>query len=345
MTHPLSTAAVLASANGPASLVPTPGKLDAVVNAAISGHPRLLEKMMDGLGQLATNLVLAALIALVTVWVSGWVAGLVKRAIGRLARANGAQSILQTFVPSFVRWAILLFGLIAVLEQLGVKTTSILAIIGAASLAIGLALQGSLSNVAASVMILILRPYRIGDYVEINGKMGTVRGLDLFGTRLADPDNLDIFMPNSKVFGEMIINYSSPSNRRMELNFRLDYDDDADQALAALKDCIAADKRVLAKPEPWAGITALGETAVTVTLRAWAPVGVYWDVRYAMLKRVKDRFQAEGFRVPYPRQINTESEPRAVDPARAPREPATEPPPKPAPRTIASNQPTSQDGT
>lgn len=330
----------------PAPLVPTPGKVDAVVQAAMDGHPRLLQRMMDGLGEMATNLVVAALIALVTVWVSGWVARLIKRAIGRLSRVNGGESILQTFVPSFVRWAILIFGLIAVLEQLGVKTTSILAMIGAASLAIGLALQGSLSNVAASVMILILRPYRIGDFVEINGKMGTVRGLDLFGTKLADPDNLEIFMPNSKVFGEMIINYSSPSNRRMELNFRLDYEDDADHALAVLKDCVAADKRILAKPESWTGITALGESAVTLTLRAWAPVGIYWEVRYAMLKRVKDRFKAEGFRVPYPRQINTDTEPRA--PARKAAAKAAEAEPdaktKTGRRKSSGNQPTSQDG-
>ncbi|QUD90872.1 mechanosensitive ion channel family protein [Phenylobacterium montanum] len=310
----------------------------------MDGHPRLLQRMMDGLGQMAVNLVVAALIAVVTIWVSGWVAGLVRRAIGRLSRTNGNESILQSFVPSLARWAILIFGLIAVLEQLGVKTTSILAILGAASLAVGLALQGSLSNVAASVMILILRPYRIGDFVEINGKMGTVRGLDLFGTRLADPDNLEIFMPNSKVFGEMIINYSSPSNRRMELNFRLDYDDDADHALAVLKDCIAADKRILAKPEPWTGITALGDSAVTVTLRAWAPVGTYWDVRFAMLKRVKDRFKAEGFRVPYPRQISTETEPRAAARKHAPRRAEPDAPPKASRRKSSANQPTSQEG-
>ncbi len=333
---------LLAAAAHPVPIVPTPSHVDAVVQAAIDGHPRLLERMMNGFGEFATNLAIAALIAIVTVWISGWVAGLTKRALGRLARSGG-DSVLQSFVPSSVRWAILIFGLIAVLEQLGVKTTSILAMIGAASLAIGLALQGSLSNVAASVMILILRPYRIGDFVEINGKIGTVRGLDLFGTRLADPDNLEIFMPNSKVFGEMIINYSSPSNRRMELNFRLDYDDDVDQALAALKDCIAADERILAKPEPWAGITALGESAVTVTLRAWAPVGAYWDVRFAMLRRVKDRFKAEGFKVPYPRQVNADPEPRATAPARKP-SPTPETPAKQARRKNSGNQPPSQGG-
>jgi len=315
-----------------------------VVQEALDGHPRLLERMINGFGEFATNLAIAAVIAIVTVWISGWAARLVRRALGGLSRTGG-DSVLQSFMPSFVRWVILIFGLIAVLEQLGVKTTSILAMIGAASLAVGLALQGSLSNVAASVMILILRPYRIGDFVEINGKMGTVRGLDLFGTRLADPDNLEIFMPNSKVFGEMIINYSSPSNRRMELNFRLDYDDDVDQALAALRDCVAADKRILAKPEPWAGLTAMGESAVTVTLRAWAPVGVYWDTRFDMLRRVKDRFKAEGFKAPYPRQINVEMEPRGAA-ARPDHQPAVaQKAAAPSKRRKSSgNQPPSQGG-
>lgn len=302
------------------AILPTPHKLDHVVQAALDGHPRLLESMLDGLGKMATSLVVAILIAAFTIWASGAIAKLIKRALGRLARSNG-DTLLQSFASSFVRWAVLIFGLVVVLEQLGVHTTSILAMLGAASLAIGLALQGALSNVAASVMILILRPYRIGDFVEINGKMGTVRGLDLFGTKLADPDNLDIFMPNSKVFGEMIINYSSPGNRRMELNFRIDYEDDLDLALSVLADCIKADKRILSKPEPWTGVTALNESAVVITLRAWAPVADYWDARYGMLKRVKERLQAKGLRVPYPRQISTET-PLRAEPRISAEEPA-----------------------
>ncbi|HEY2658368.1 MAG TPA: mechanosensitive ion channel family protein [Caulobacteraceae bacterium] len=328
-----------------APILPTPGRMDTIVKLALDGHPRLLERLLDGLGQVATNLLVALLIVALTVWASGWIAGLVRRALGRIGRHHVGDTLLQSFISSFVRWAILIVGLVAVLQQLGVQTTSILAMLGAASLAIGLALQGALSNVAASVMILILRPYRVGDFVEINGKMGTVQGLDLFATKLSDPDNLDLFMPNSKVFGEMIINYSSPSNRRMELNFRIDYDDDLDVALAAMMDCIKADKRIQAKPEPWTGVTALTDSWVTVTLRAWAPVNVYWDVRYAMLRRVKDQLKAVGMSVPYPRQISVDTERKPVRKAKAGPAPGPKSEPGRGRQKTSGNQPPSQGGT
>ena len=174
----------------------------------------------------------------------------------------------------------------------------------------GLALQGALSNVAASVMLLILRPYRIGDVVEINGKVGTVKRLDLFVTELSDADNLDVIMPNGKVFGEMIINYSTPANRRMELNFNVDFEDDLDRALALLIDCAKADPRVLGKPAPWSGVSAIAASSVTVTLRAWARSANYWDVRYDMIKRVKQTLEAGGLSIPYPHQVSVEKTPK-----------------------------------
>jgi small conductance mechanosensitive channel len=193
-----------------------------------------------------------------------------------------------------------------VLQQLGVQTTSILALLGAGSLAIGLAMQGSLSNVAAGVMLLVLRPYRIGDVVEINGRIGTVKRLDLFQTELTDPDNLAIFMPNGKVFGEMIVNYSKPATRRMELHFNIDYQDDMDVATALLVDCAKADPRVLAEPAPAAMVTALEASSVRVTLQAWAPTPVYWDVRFGVIKRVKRTLEAHGLSFPYPHQVAVE---------------------------------------
>ena len=340
----LLTAAPHASASNP--VLTTPGRLDGALQAALDGHPGVFDGLLRGLGVAATNLMIALVIIGVTIWASGFVAAMVRRGLGRLGRHPDHDTLLQSFISSFVRWAILIVGMVAVLQQLGVQTTSILAMLGAASLAIGLALQGALSNVAASVMILILRPYRIGDYVEINGKVGTVQGLDLFATKLSDPDNLDLFMPNSKVFGEMIVNYSSPSNRRMELNFRIDYDDDLDVALEAMMDCIKADKRILSKPPPWTGVTALTDSWVTVTLRAWAPVNVYWDVRYNLLRQVKDHLKAVGLTVPYPRQISVDATPKAppaktTNGGRPPRPKAT---PKSRTQKSSGNQPPSQDG-
>ena len=144
------------------------------------------------------------------------------------------------------------------------------------------------------------------DAVLFSSLKGLVKRLDLFSTELADADNLDIFMPNSKVVGEMIINYSTARNRRMELAFKVDYADDLDQALAVLIATAKADPRVLKDPEPWAKVTALGDSAVTVTLRAWASLPDYWDTRFDTIKRVKEALDAAGLSIPYPHQVMVE---------------------------------------
>ena len=276
------------------------------VRAGLQGNPTVWQEFIRWAGHFAVNLSVALVILIVTIWASRGIGRLVRRALGRLPQAQASDTTLQIFVSSLVRWAIVALGLVAVLQQLGVQTTSILAVLGAASLAVGLAVQGALANVAAGVLILIMKPYRVGDTVEINAKIGTVKRLGLFVTELSDPDNLDIHMPNSKVLGEMIINYSTTSSRRMELNFRVDYADDLDRALGVLIDCAKADPRILTEPEPWAKVTALGDSAVTVTLRAWAPLETYWDARFDMLKRVKESLGAAGLKVAYPHQVSVD---------------------------------------
>ena len=318
-------AALLKAASAPSPFALARSRL----TDALSGDPAVWRDLIGSIGGFAVSLVIATLILLATLWASGWAARVVRRAIDRLPSKSPNDTTLQSFASSVTRWGVIIVGLIAVLQQLGVQTTSILAVLGAASLAIGLALQGALSNVAAGVMILILRPYRVGDVVEINGRSGKVKALDLFGTFLSDADNLDVFVPNSKVFGEVIINYSTPSSRRMELNFRVDYADDLDQALAVLLACAAADTRVLAKPPPDANVTALADSAVTLTLHAWAPVADYWSVRFDMIKRVKEALDAAGLSIPYPHQVAVEKTKRpvvkaVVKAAKAPEETAGE---------------------
>jgi len=283
----------------------------------LSGDATLWRTLFTSASDFAIRLLIAVVILVLTLWASGFAARAVRRAIAQLTRSSGADTTLQSFVASLTRWAVIVTGVTAVLQELGVRETSILAVLGAASLAVGLALQGALSNVAAGVMILILRPYRTGDVVEINGRTGTVKALELFGTLLSDADNLDVFVPNSKVFGDVIINYSTPANRRMELLFRIDYGDDLDKALAVLLDCAKADKRVLAKPPPDARVTALGDSAVTLALHAWAPVNVYWDVRFEMIRRAKLAMDAAGFVVPYPHQVSLERKEHAAPKPRA----------------------------
>jgi small conductance mechanosensitive channel len=267
------------------------------------GDGELLRHVADAAGGLAVTLALAALTLAGTIWASRWLSQLAARGIARAHRRRPPDTTLQTFASSLVRYVVIVVGLIAVLQQLGVKTTSVIAVLGAASLAIGLALQGALANVAAGVMLLILRPYRVGDRVEINGRQGRVVGLDLFSTRLSDPDDLSVFVPNAQAFGQIIVNQTSPVARRAQLDITIDYADDVDRALAVMLECAAADPRVVKKPAPWARLTALKDNGLVVTLRAWFSPADYWDGRFDLLRAVKDAFEAQGLSFPYPHQV------------------------------------------
>jgi len=308
-------------------LAPSPATAPSVpqathhLQAFIWNDPATWRNFLDAAGSFAVNLAVAALILALTVWLSNWAAKGVGRGIGRLHKKRGADRTLQGFASSLARYVVIIIGLIAVLQQLGVRTTSIIAVLGAASLAIGLALQGTLANVAAGVMILLFRPYRVGDDVEIAGKRGVVRALDLFATELSDPDNLRVVVPNGKAFGDVITNFSRPAKRRMELHFGIDYEDDVDLALKLLIRCAKADERILPDPEPWAKLTALEDNTVRVTLRAWAMPAVYWNTRYDMLKRVKEAFEGAGLHFPYPHQVGLSREEFMAEPAPARRRP------------------------
>lgn len=298
-------------------------QMDQRLRQTLAGDDDLVRKFTDAAGDLAVNLVVAAVILAVTLWAAGWLSGLVRRALGRVPGRRGGDTTLQSFIGSVVRYGVVIIGLIAILQQLGVQATSILAVLGAASLAIGLAMQGTLSNVAAGVMLLMLRPYRIGDFVEVNGQTGTVRALDLFTTELSSPAGLKVVMPNSKVFGEMIINHSSPLTRRMEITIGIDYDDDIETALRIMRETARADDRILANPEPWANVTSFGDSSVNVSLRAWTATPVFWDTYHHMLPTLKAAFAAGGLSIPYPHQVHVE---KAAAPAEvSPKAPATGP--------------------
>ena len=272
----------------------------------VFGDRELLSHAADAAGGLAVNLALAGVILAATLWASNWLSQLTARAIERAHRKTPPDTTLQSFAASLVRYLVIVVGAIWVLQQLGVKATSVIAVLGAASLAIGLALQGALANVAAGVMLLILRPYRVGDVVEINGRTGSVRGLDLFSTRLSNSENLNVFVPNAKAFGEIIINLSSPPTRRAQLDFTIDYRDGVDRALELMAACAAAEPRVVAKPAPWAKLTDMTERGLTVSLRAWIAPKDFEDTRFDLMKAVKDRLEAAGFSFPYPHQVAVE---------------------------------------
>lgn len=288
-------------------------------------------------GEFAVKLLLAIVILAATFWLSGFLSKLIRNAMGKFSQHHSGDTTLSTFVGSIVRYGIWIIGLIAVFAQLGVQTASILTVLGAASLAIGLALQGALSNVAAGVMLLILRPYRIGDLVEINGRKGRVRNLDLFVTEMTAPDGLRLTVPNARVLGDMIINYTASGKRRAEINFGIDYDDDMNRALELLLQCAAEDDRVMKDPAPWAKVTALLDSSVQVTLRAWTSATEIGDTEVDLIKRVKEVFEAEGLSFPYPHQVSLDRVQQRG--ANIEGTPQAEPPPKSEPAAQGPGEP------
>ncbi len=323
------------------------------LHTVLFGGPQAWVLLAGSAVHVALNLTIGVGMLLLTLWLAGWASDLAKTATGRL-HGHAPDAVLQGFVGSLVRYGVVIIGLIAVLQQIGVQTTSVLAVLGAASLAIGLALQGGLSNVAAGVMILLLRPYRIGDRVQISGTVGKVRGLDLFVTRLHDLDNSVVFIPNSKAFGDIIVNYSMPENRRIVMDFGIDYDDDVDLALALLVETARADERIVDSPAPWAKLTELGDSTVTVTLRAWTSPDGYIDTRFDLIKDVKAAFEREGLSFAYPHQVEVGTRPwtppdrerqrRALETRRPERARPAEPPHGEPPREARDSGSSSEAG-
>lgn len=275
-----------------------------MVSMAFSGDPVMLRALAATLGAFCVRVLVALLILMVTLWLARRLAALAERALGRLPHHNHpADRTLAAFVSTLVKYLVIAIGLVAVLQQLGVQATSVLAVLGAASLAIGLALQGTLGNVAAGVMIVLLRPYRVGDRVELNGRQGRVVGLDLFNTKILDYEGLTLFLPNAKVFGDLIVNISQAGRRRIDLTFGVDYEDDLDLALATLVEVAEGEPRVLRDPPPWAKVTATGDWSVNVTLRCWASPDDWQDTKFDLMKRGKEVLESRGISFPYPHQV------------------------------------------
>lgn len=244
------------------------------------------------------------------VLIGGWtVAGILSRLLRR--RLNAIKDMDQTlsgFFSSLVRWGILLIVGVAIMGIFGIEATSIVAVMGAATLAIGLALQGTLSDLAAGFMLILFRPYKIGHYVDIGGTAGTVVDLNLFITELVTPDNVQIIVPNGQAWGAIVTNYSAHKTRRVDLVFGIDYGDDANVAMGIILDQAKADERVLADPEPWVRVTNLGDSSVDLTARLWCTADDYWDLKFTMTQAVKEAFDAKSISIPYPHSVEIQKQ-------------------------------------
>lgn len=244
--------------------------------------------------------VLGGIAILIIGWmVARWLAGFTRR---QLAKSDAIDATLTSFISDLVKYLVLAFVGIAVLNQLGVQTTSLIAIFGAAGLAIGLALQGTLSDIAAGVMLLIFRPISIGQYVEAGGKAGTVKELSLFTTELATPDNVQIILPNSSVWGAAITNYSYHKTRRADWTIGISYGDDISKAFDTARKVLSKEARILPDPEPALMVSELADSSVNITIRAWVNADDFWSVKFDLSKSFKEAFDESGLVIPFPQR-------------------------------------------
>ena len=256
---------------------------------------------LDWYVQLGLNVVTAAAIMIGAFWISGFA----KRQINKMGlKYEELDDTLFLFLASLAKYAILAIAIVFVLSRFGIQTTSLVALLGAAGLAIGLALQGTLSNLAAGVMLLGFRPFKIGDYVEVGGHSGTVKAITLFTTEIATSDNIQITIPNGDIWASSIRNYSYYDRRRCDIVIGVSYDTNLKKAEAALRKVINADDRTLQDPEPFVKVTNLGDSSVDFTLRVWAMSSDYGALKSALLWGIKEELEAQGIDIPYPTSVH-----------------------------------------
>jgi small conductance mechanosensitive channel len=248
------------------------------------------------------SFLIKAVIAIVIFVVGRIIARAIANGIRKLMRAQEVDKILETFVSNLAYWSMMIFIIIAAITQLGIATTSLIAIMGAAGLAIGLALQGSLANFAAGVLIVMFRPYRVGDFVEAAGIAGVVVQVQILTTVLKTGDNKQIVVPNAQIMGSIITNYSANDTRRVDMVVGVSYEDDIDKVRATIKELIAADERILSDPECLIAVSELADSSVNFNVRPWVKSADYWGVKFDLTEAIKKRFDKEGISFPFPQQ-------------------------------------------
>lgn len=233
-----------------------------------------------------------------------WIALFVSRMVRQQAEKNPRiDTTLGLFLSRIVRYAIFVIVLITVLQMFGVQTTSLVAVLGASALAIGLALQGTLGNVASGIMVVLMRPYHIGDFVELNGKEGLVTDLDLFFTEIQTLDERRVLIPNGQAVSNPIVNHTTHGRRRCVIIFGIGYEDDIDKAFDILRQIVTAHPKSLSEPAPWFGVESLGDFAVNLSARAWVKTFDYLDFRADIIKAAKEAFDRECIDMPYPHAV------------------------------------------
>lgn len=243
------------------------------------------------------------IIAAIAIFIIGlWIAKLLSKTIGKLLTKKNVDATLTKFFVSMIRIALVAFVVIAAIDQIGVQTTSFVAVLGAAGLAVGFALQGSLSNFASGVMLIIFRPVKVGDFIEGGGSTGVVEEIGIFVTVMKTPDNKTIFIPNSKLIGDNIINYSTKSTRRVDMVFGIGYGDDIDKAKSVIQSVLDNDTRILKDPAPILAVSELGDSSVNFKVAPWVNAADYWAVYFDTHETIKKKFDENGISIPFPQR-------------------------------------------
>lgn len=262
-----------------------------------------MDGMLDRILEFVTVYGLRVVGALVVLIVGRFIAGAVRNGVRRALQKRDTDPGLVGFLGSIAYTLVMVAVIVAALGNFGVEAASFVAIIGAAGFAVGFALQGSLSNFAAGVMILLFRPYKVGDFINAAGVGGTVKGIDLLATTLATPDNVKILVPNGKLFGDTITNYSVYDTRRVDLLLGIGYSSSIDKAYDVMRRLIAADERILKEPEPMMAVGELADSSVNLIVRVWVNRADYWNVKFDLTRQAKEAFDAEGIEIPFPQRV------------------------------------------
>jgi len=261
-----------------------------------------VSRLWDQVQGVVTDWGLQILAALAIFVIGRWIAKAVRAGVRRMLNKGGADPIIIGFVSSIVYIALLAFVVIAALGQLGIQTTSFIAILGAAGLAVGLALQGSLANFAAGFLMIIFRPFKVGDFIEGAGVAGVVKDIQIFTTTLKTGDNKTIIIPNAKISGDNIINYSAEANRRVDMTVGVAYDADLSKVRSVLQDIISKDERIMSDPEALIVVGELADNSVNFIVRVWVKSADYWGVMFDTTETIKNRFDAAGIGIPFPQR-------------------------------------------
>ncbi len=276
----------------------TAATLQTAAAAAPTAQLTMIDKVVDGLAQYSMQ-ILAAIVILV---VGLWLAKKIKACFVSALNKKEVDPTLIGFFSSTLHGGLVLFIVIAAIGKLGVQTTSFVAVIGAAGLAVGLALQGSLSNFASGFLLILFKPFKVGDVIKAGGEAGVVVEVGILTTELKTPDNVKIIMPNSSIMGGSITNMSAHPTRRVDMVVGVGYGDDLNKAKQIMEDLLAADERVLKDPAPTVAVSNLGDSSVDFVVRPWVNSADYWAVKFDFTKSVKEKFDAEGVSIPFPQR-------------------------------------------